>query len=129
MINITISIIITIINYNYFYYYITITITITIIIIIIIIIIMFNYSDSTHFGRSVSIWYPREKNVNCVPTFEKAPQSYLFQFSCSLGEGHHFWVKSNLAQAKRSRPSENSRNLQCSLVMKNKQSSYCLCMD
>jgi len=32
--------------------------------------------------------------------------------SCSSGERPHLWAKSSLAQARRSRPSENSRNLQ-----------------
>jgi len=36
-----------------------------------IIIIRFNYSDGTHFGRSVSIWYSSKKSVNCVSTFKK----------------------------------------------------------
>ncbi|QCD95991.1 hypothetical protein DEO72_LG6g692 [Vigna unguiculata] len=40
----------------------------------------------------------------------------VFCFSCSSGEGPHLWMKSSLAQARRSRPSENSRNLQGSLL-------------
>ena len=39
----------------------------------------FNYLDGTHFGRSVSIWYPREKKCQLRPHFEKVPQSGLFQ--------------------------------------------------
>ncbi|QCD89223.1 hypothetical protein DEO72_LG4g164 [Vigna unguiculata] len=36
--------------------------------------------------------------------------------SCSSGERPHLWAMSSLAQARRSRPSENSRNLQGSLL-------------
>ncbi|QCD87015.1 hypothetical protein DEO72_LG3g1546 [Vigna unguiculata] len=40
----------------------------------------------------------------------------VFRFSCSSGERPHLWTKRNLTQARRSRLSENSRNLQGSLL-------------
>jgi len=40
----------------------------------------------------------------------------VFLFSSNPGEGPHFWAKSSLAQARRSRPNENSWNLQCSFL-------------
>jgi len=43
----------------------------------------FNYSDSTHFGRGMSIWYPFLKNVNCIPHFEEVLQLGLFQTELS----------------------------------------------
>ncbi|QCD79384.1 hypothetical protein DEO72_LG1g3023 [Vigna unguiculata] len=35
---------------------------------------------------------------------------------CSLGERPHLWAKSSVAQERRSRSSENSRTLQCSML-------------
>ena len=39
----------------------------------------FYYSDGTHFGTGVSVWYPVLKSVNCIPTFEKMLQLGPFQ--------------------------------------------------
>jgi len=41
---------------------------------------------------------------------------YCGSLGCSSGKRPHLWAKSSLAQARRSRPSENSRTLLCVLL-------------
>ncbi|QCD86716.1 hypothetical protein DEO72_LG6g1561 [Vigna unguiculata] len=42
--------------------------------------------------------------------------AYCGSLGCGPGERPHLWAKSSLAQARRSRPSENSRTLLCFLL-------------